>query len=384
MTKEIFLIAGEASGDALGAELIKSLKAKSPDPLHFSGVGGPLMEAEGLENLLLMDELAVMGLWEVIAHLPRLLKLVKGVVEEIEKRDPAAVITIDLPDFNFEVGRRLKKHGKTKAKLIHYVAPSVWAWRPKRAEKIAKFLDAIMCLFPFEPAYFKKYGLRAEFVEHPLTEQYSEGDRDAFRAKYSIAPEVKTLGLFFGSRQSEFSHVGGIIRQSAMMVKEQRPDLELIIPTLPDLEYDVLKIIEGLDCPSCIVTKPESKWDAFAACDAAIAVSGTVGLELAYAGVPHVITYKMNPLTWVAVKNMVKVKYAHLANILLNEPSVPEFLQGNANPVEISKEILKFLAMKERGAAQVARTQKIRELLGVGGETPSEKAAAFVLSLIKV
>lgn len=383
MIKEIFFIAGEASGDALGASLMKALKSQTPEALKFTGIGGPLMQAEGLENLLLRDELAVMGLWEILIRLPRLYKLINQTVAEIEKRNPAAVVTIDFPDFNFEIGRRLKKNGVSKAKLIHYGAPTVWAWRPKRAEKIAKFLDGIMCLFPFEPPYFTKHGLKAEFVGHPVAENFREGDGAKFRKTYGIEPGVKTLGLLFGSRQSEFSQLSEILKDTAMLVRERHPDLHLIMPTLPELEYDLRKIVEDFDFSFSVVTKPELKWDAFAACDAALAVSGTIGLELAYAGAPHVIAYRMHPVTWLAMRSMVSVKYAHLANILLDELIVPEFLQGRATPINIGKEILQIYEMQGKVKSQKEKLLKIRDMLKpASGQAPSAKAAEFTFALI--
>jgi lipid-A-disaccharide synthase len=381
MTKKIFLIAGEPSGDALGAKLMKALKEQSPEPIEFMGVGGPRMQDQGLESLLPMDELCVMGIWEVISQLPRLIKLIKGMVTEIENRDPDALITIDLPDFNFEVASRIRKRGKTKAKLIHYVAPSVWAWRPKRAIWVSEFLDGLICLFPFEPRFFPK--LRTEFVGHPLIEERQDGDGAAFRARNGIPPDAKTLGLFFGSRAGELKVHGPILKDVAALLLEQYPDLHLIIPTLSNLEFDVLKIIESLDCPKFVVTDLEAKWDAIAACDRAVAVSGTVGLELALAGVPHVVTYKAHPLTWLIVRRMAKVNYAHLANILLGAPVIPEYLQGKANAVEISKGILKLYKVETEAAKQTDRTADLRKLLGTSfEEAPSAKAASFVLSLI--
>ena len=382
--KEIFFIVGEASGDALGAKLIKALKAQSPEPLNFTGIGGPLMEAEGFESLLPMDQLCVMGIWEVVGQLPRLLRLINGVVEEIEKRDPVAVITIDLPDFNFNVAARLKKRGKTKAKRIHYVAPSVWAWRPKRAETISKFLDGLICLFPFEPPLFEKHKLQSAFAGHPLAENdFMSGDGAQFRAENDIKPEVKTLGLFFGSRAGEIASSSQTLLEAATIIKSRYPDLHIIAPTLPHLRYDIAKLLEEVGCPVFIVTEANEKWNAFAACDAAIAVSGTVALELAAVGTPHVITYKMHPATWIAVKLLSKAKFAHLGNILLDEAAFPEYLQSKADPIEIARGILRLYDLEEERTKQFEKTQKLREKLGaVDEKSPSSCAADFVLSMI--
>jgi lipid-A-disaccharide synthase len=382
MAKRIFLIAGEPSGDALGAALMQGLKAQSQEPVEFRGIGGDKMKAEGLQSLLPMEDLCVIGIWEVIWQLRRLMKIIHGLVEEIEEFDPHALVTIDLPDLNFQVASKIRKRGKTNAKLIHYVAPSVWAWRKKRADKISKFLDGVMCLLPFEPQYFPK--IKAEFVGHPLVELYRQGDGDSFRRARNISPETKTLGLLFGSRMSEFKTHSELLKKAASMLVEIYPDMQLIVPTLPALEYEAMSLAPELPAPACIVSNVNLKWDAFAACDVAVAVSGTVGLELAFAKVPHIIVYKTHPITWAIMKLLVKVKYAHLANILLEKPVIPEFLQNKAQPIPIGKALLKLYKVEEARAKQAEVTQTLRDMLGGNdARTPSVRAADFVLSMIE-
>ena len=382
MTNSIFMIAGEASGDDLGAGLIGALRGQLRQPFEITGVGGPKMIAAGMNSLLPMSELNVMGISEVVSHLPRLLRLIGAMVEEIETRNPVAVVTIDLPDFNFQVLSRLKKRGKYKGKMIHYVSPSVWAWRPGRAKKISAFLDGIMCLFPFEPAFYPT--IKAAYVGHPVVEQKILPDAGRhFRERNSIPPECKTLGLFFGSRPAELKASRDVLIKTAQLVATKYPDLHVIVPTLPHLEYEILQITNNVDLPISVITAPEMKWEAFAACDAAVAVSGTVGLELAYAGVPHVITYKVNPATWMAMKALVKVKYAHLGNILLNEPAIDEFLQSKSNPVDIGRAILKIYKIPGEREKRIASMDKIREKLKDGHDKkPSLRAAEFVLGMI--
>lgn len=378
---KIFLIAGEPSGDVLGGNLIAAMKAQGGESITFTGIGGEFMEAEGMESLLPMEEICVMGLWEVAGQLPRLLRLVNGVVEEIEKQQPDMVITVDLPDFNFEVGARLKKRGEYKGKIVHYVAPTVWAWRPKRAEKVSAFLDGLICLFPFEPEHFTVHGLDAVFAGHPMIENdIGSASGQVFREREGIPEDVTTLGLFFGSRAAEFKTLGKILVQTASILHEQYPDLHLVVPTLPHLEYDILQILGDIKCPSFVIKDQERKWNAFKACDAAVAVSGTVGLELAYAGVPHVIAYKMHPVSWLLVKRLVKVKHAHLANILFDEEIVPEYLQGKCKPEHISRRVLRLLKLEEERAKQKEKFQQLRHQLGADdADTPSARAARFVL-----
>lgn len=385
MSKKIFLIAGEPSGDVLGGKLIQSLRDRGPEAVEIQGIGGDSMKAQGLESLLPMEELCVMGLWEVLGQLPRLLKLINGVVEEIEKRQPDVVVTIDLPDFNFQVASRLKKRGKFKGKIVHYVAPTVWAWRPGRAKKIAQFLDGLMCLFPFEPDYFTPHKLKSEFTGHPLIEHNLEEINSAeFKKANDIPEDAPMLAVFFGSRQAEFKTMGKTLKDTVTIMREQYPDLHLVVPTLPSLEYDIYKLIEGIGCPSYVITNEEKKWGALKACDAAVAVSGTAGLEIAYAGVPHAIAYKMHPVSWGLVKVLVKVKYAHLGNILLDQPVYPEFLQFQCDPIKIGTMLLKLLKVPEERQAQTSHTKELRDLLGFNHEnSPSERAADFVLGIMK-
>lgn len=383
MSKKIFLIAGEASGDSLGAGLMRELQSNSNEPIEFVGIGGPLMEAEGMNSLLPMNDLNVMGIWEVLWQLRRLLKLIDGVVVEIENEQPDAVITIDLPDFNFQVVKKLRKNGVCTAKMIHYVSPSVWAWRPGRAKKIAALYDHILCLFPFEPQYFTPHGLAASFVGHHLVEATADYSGQRFREQNHLSADDLVLGLFFGSRESELEVHSQTLKDAVEVLKEQYPDMKVVVPTPPDFEYNVMKVLEGWPVESIVVSSPDLKWDAFDACDVAIAVSGTVGLEIAYMGIPHVIAYKAHPITWLAVKMLVKVKYAHLANILLDKPVVPEFLQGNCEATQIAKGVLRILKRKEVRQEQLDGLQTLGQMLRPEGEqSPSQKAAGVVLDVL--
>jgi len=382
--QKLFLIAGEPSGDALGASLIKAIHETYPGQYEINGIGGELMEEQGLKSLLPMEELCVMGIWEVLMHLPRLYKLILGVVEEIEKYDPDAVITIDLPDFNFFVGGYLKRRKKTNARIVHYVAPTVWAWRSGRAKMVSKFLDGIMCLFPFEPPYFTPHGLRAEYVGHPFVESFpADASGARFRERFDIADETLLIGLLPGSRLSEIKSMGPTLKEAVLYLLEQFPDMELVLSTLPKIEYDVRQMFGDLPCPVHIVTDQDVKWDALRACNSAMAISGTVGLELAYAGVPHLITYKMHPATWLIIKNVVKVKHAHLGNILLDEDMVPEYLQGHCKGVEIFKGMLKLIKSEDLRREQVNKMTRLQGKLREGiVATPSHKALEFIREVI--
>jgi lipid-A-disaccharide synthase len=381
---KIFMIVGEDSGDVIAANLIQGLQKLSGGMVECMGVGGPLMEKAGFESLLGMDEITAFGILEVIPKIPNLLKIKDGLVEEIEKRNPDAVITVDFPEFNFMVAKALKKRGKYKGKLIHYVAPSVWAWREGRAKRIAGFMDGMMCLFPMEVPYFTKHGIRAVHVGHPMVENFIETPSDkTYRIRNDIPKDVVILGLFFGSRSSEYKNMKDIIINAARFVIEYQPKIHIVVPTLQKNEYEVQQFLGSLGAEVFVSTVPDFKWTAFQACDVAIAVSGTVGLELSYARVPHVTTYKVSGLTYFILKLLVKVKNVHLANILLGRDLVPEFVQTKAIPELIAQEVLGLLKKKEKREEMVKGFEEIRALMGYGrGEKPSERAAEFVLSMI--
>lgn len=380
---KVFMIAGEDSGDALGAGLINALEDIHGDNLECMGVGGPKMKAAGFDELLPLDQISVVGIWEVLPKIPRMLKLNTAIIEEIEKRQPDVVVTIDFPDFNFILGKKLKARGKFTGKLVHYVSPSVWAWRPARAKNISAFLDGIMCLFPMELPYYTKHGLEARFVGHPVSsEDLSDVDVAEFKEVNGISPNSRTLGLFFGSRESELKNIAPIIKQAATYVNDVFGDVHTIVPTLPKMEYDVQRTLTGFNVPVVITSNPNVKWAAFKSCDLAIAVSGTVALELAYAGVPHIIAYKVNPITALILRFMVKVKHAHLANILMDKAVVPELLQGKCNAGDIAQMVIKIYRDTAQLEAQKEEFKALHKILGGEDEkTPSMRAAEFVTEI---
>lgn len=379
-----FLIAGEPSGDLLGAKLIRAIKDKDPDA-EFTGIGGEQMIAAGMHSLLPMTELTVMGVWEAAMRLPQLMKIRKGVVEEIEKRAPDALITIDFPDFNFSVAKLLKKRNKVKTRAIHYVAPTVWAWRPGRAKQVAQYLDAMLCLFPFEPQYFKKHKLRSVYVGHPITDgEIAKGSKERFREVHQVPEDVKLLGLYFGSREEELKNHGTVIKETAMYVAEEVDNVHLVVPTLDRLEYDVVKLLQGIGITAYIDSDFSKKADALAATDAGIAVSGTVALQLAYTKRPHVIVYKTHPVTYWVVRLLTKIKHIHLGNIMLNREAVPEFIQGRCKSEIISDAVIKLFNDQETVNKQLEAFEEI--FLKMGGqqdEKPSDKAAHYIVNMLK-
>ena len=283
----IFLVAGEPSGDNLGGRLMSALKEATAGRIRFAGVGGQAMIAEGLDSLFPMSDLSVMGLTEVLPHLPRLFRRLKQTVTAAERLRPAAVITIDSPDFSFRVAARLKGRG---IRLIHYVAPTVWAWKPGRSRKIAAFLDHLLALLPFEPPLFRAAGLPCTFVGHAVVESGADrGDGPGFRRRHGIPADAPVICVLPGSRSSEISRLLPVFGETLAILKRSWPGLQVLVPTVPAVAEPVKTAAAGWNVPAVVISGTTEKYDAFAAANAALAASGTVSLELALAGLPAVI-----------------------------------------------------------------------------------------------
>lgn len=380
---KIFIIAGEASGDQLGGALISSLKKLYPDA-ELRGVGGPRMLESGLpESLFPMDELSVMGIGEVLPRIPKFVNLIATTVQAIRVFNPDAVITIDSPDFCFRVQKKLKKSG-IRAKLVHYVAPTVWAWRADRARKVAEYLDGMICLFPFEPIYFEREGLKSVFAGHPVMQSgLLTADGNAFRSKYDLPQDRTLVGLLCGSRRSELEISIPILREVVLRLSVDRPHIGFVIPTLPKWHEKIQDSFKDLGVPIIVTSDISDKWNAFKSMDAAIAVSGTVVLEIALAGVPHAILYRMNELTWQIVKRMVKTKYAHLGNILLSHQVYPEFVQDNATTDKIYNVLINLLDNPLERKIQKESARKLEYMLAPNpNENAADRAAAFIKSVV--
>lgn len=385
---KVFMIAGEASGDRLGADMMRVLRERAGKAVVFCGIGGEEMEEQGLSSLFPMRELSIMGIAEILPRLPQIMRRISQTVDAIEKTAPDVLVTIDSPDFTLRVAkavhRRVMNRRMNRVILVHYVAPTVWAWRPGRARAMARFLDGILCLLPFEPPFFEREGLRAVFAGHPVVNgPFTRGDGQSFRAQNGIDPRRKLLCLLPGSRLSELEKTGRVLAQSARRIAREMPGIGIIVPTLPHLREAVERLTDEIRDSVFIVTG-DARADAFAACDAALATSGTVGLELAAAGVPHLIAYRMNALSWSLARRMVRVRYAHLVNILLDSPAVPEFLQQDCTPEKIVPAALNLLRGEDSARTQKAGFAEAMALLGKGlSPPPAARAADFVLSFVQ-
>ena len=379
---KIYLIAGEPSGDALGARLMRAIKKKTGGKAEFFGIGGDTMEKEGMSSLFDISELAIMGLCEVIPSIPRVLKRIGQTVNDIVRLHPDVVISIDSWSFGSRVQKKLRAL-KTGIPQIHYVAPQVWAWKKKRARTMYKYVDHLLTLLPQEPKYFTPYGLPTTFVGHPVIESpVVHGDREIFRRKYRIDAAQKIICLLPGSRHNEVSRLLPIFLEAAPMLKQQHPELFFVIPTVKTVAARVKNMLKNNPLPVLVVEGEEDRHNAMSAAAAAIAASGTVALELAIADVPHVIGYKVAPVTAALVKHFLHIQFVNLSNILLGREIVPELLQERCVASNIVLYINRFLEQDSFYRHQAEGFKKVREVLGLGEQTPSEKAADVILQII--
>jgi lipid-A-disaccharide synthase len=378
----VFLIAGEPSGDVLGGALMRALKERTGGAVSFAGIGGERMAAEGLDSLVPLHELAVMGIAEVLPRARLILRRVRGTADAIVRLRPTAVVTIDSSGFTWRVAHALRRRGETLP-LIHYVAPMVWAWRAGRARRVARWYDHLMCLLPFEPPYFSRVGLAASWVGHPVLESgLDKGDGAAFRARHGLSPETPLLSVLPGSRQGEARRLLPVFGEAVRRLAAAFHDLRLVIPTVPDVRPLVEAATRAWALPALVVDGAEEKRDAFAASRAALAASGTVALELAMARLPAVIAYRVNPLTGFLAERLVKVPYVNLVNLLLDREAVPELLLERCTPEALESAIARLLADDAARAGQIAAYAEALALLGKDGAPPSLRAADVVLEVI--
>lgn len=378
----IYVIAGEPSGDALGGRLMAALTELTGGAVRFAGIGGEAMAAQGLQSLVPLGELAIMGVAEVLPRARQIFRRVNETVAEIRRLKPAAVVTIDSSGFTWRVAERLRKHGETLP-LIHYVAPMVWAWRAGRAQRIARWYDHLMVLLPFEPPYFTAVGLSCSYVAHPVVESGADrGDGAAFRARHGIPPEAPLLAVLPGSRRGEVRRLLPVFGGAVQQLASRYPGLRAVVPTVAIVAEQVEDATRAWPVPTVVLRGSREKYDAFAASDAALAASGTVALELAMARLPTVVAYRVNPLTHRLLRRIVKVKHIHLLNIVLGREAVPELIQQECTAARLAAAIARLLDDPAAGATQLAATQAALRELGYGGPSPGRRAAEEVLAVI--
>jgi lipid-A-disaccharide synthase len=379
--KLIFIVSGETSGDNLAARLMEALKQETGGRVRFAGVGGPQSEKQGLQSLFPMSELSLMGLAEVLPHLPLLAKRLNETVAAARALQPDAVVTVDSPDFCLRVCERLRGSGFP---VIHYVAPQLWAWRPGRARKLARKIDHLMALLPFEVPFFAQYGVPCSYVGHPAIESGAgKGDGPAFRARHHLPADATLLCVIPGSRRGEVRHMLPIFADVLERLKENHPDLHVVIPMVHTAEEAVREGTRDWKMPVLLLTDLSERFDAFAASNAAMAKSGTVSLELALAGVPMAVGYKVNAATAFVARRMINVEHASLANLLTRRAIIPEFIQENCTPQNLAETVDALLKPGEAREAQRAGFREVVEVLGDPEPPPSMRAARVVLDLIR-
>ncbi len=380
---KIYLIAGEPSGDALGARLMRAMKKKTDGKVSFFGVGGETMEAEGLKSIFDISDLAVMGLAEVIPSIPKVLKRIKQTVEDIVRIHPDIVITIDSWSFGSRVQKAIRRKNLGIPQM-HYVAPQVWAWKKKRARTMHKYVDYLLTLLPQEPKYFTPYGLKTTFVGHPVIESpVANGNKEAFRKEHNIPDNKRIVCILPGSRHNEVARLLPTFIEAGKLLSSCYDDLFFVIPTVKTVADRVNKMTAGCGLPLLIVEGAEDRHNAMCAASAAIAASGTVALELAIADVPHIIGYKVSKTTAFFAKRLLHIQFVNLSNILLGREIVPELLQDACTAENIAEHIKHFLNQDELYRHQMEGFKKVRKVLGVGEQTPSEKACDIILEIIK-
>jgi len=378
----IYIIAGEPSGDALGGRLMAALRERSPNPLRFAGIGGEHMAEHGIDSLVPLHELAIMGVAEVLPRARRILRRVAETVVDIQRLRPAAVVTIDSSGFTWRVAQRLRRQGE-RLPLIHYVAPMVWAWRGGRARRMARWYDHLLVLLPFEPPYFTRVGLACTYVGHPVVESGADhGDGAAFRQRHGVPPGVPLLTVLPGSRRGEVARLLAPFAGAVAELARRHSDLRVVVPTTATVVETVSEAVLGWPAPTIVLRGEREKYDAFAASDAALAASGTVALELAMAQLPAVVAYRISPLTAWLVERMVKVKYMHLLNLILDRAVVPELRQQDVNAARLGAEVERLLTDPAAREAQVSQCRDALHRLGLGELSPSRRAADEVLAII--
>ncbi len=374
----ICIIAGEESGDALGARLMLALRQARPDA-EFMGVGGIRMQGIGFTSLFPMRELAVMGLLEVLPKVVQLRRRLNETAQAIIARRPDVVVTIDSPGFTLRLLKRIKGAGLRR---VHYVAPQVWAWREGRVKHFPGLWDRLLCLLPFEPAFFRHHGLAAEFVGHPVIESGADtGDAVRFRARHGVAPDKQVLIVMPGSRRSEVGRLLPVFGETLDLLLTRFPDLVPVVPVADAVADAVRAGTQLWRVQPIVVTETADKFDAFAAASAALAKSGTSTLELALAGVPMVVAYRVNPVTgWIA-RRLITVEFVCIVNLLAGGAVVPELLQRDATPARLAAELGRLLADPDASSAQRTGSAAVMAGLRPAFGLPSEAAAREVLAV---
>lgn len=356
----VLVVAGEASGDGHGADVVRALKAKRAD-LTFFGMGGPKLTAAGLEVIHGAHEISVMGIAEVLPKIPRILKVLGDLERVAAERRPAVALLIDVPDFNLRLAERLKKLG---IPVVYFVAPMVWAWREGRAKRIGALVDELCCILPFEEPFLRERGVNATYVGSPVLDQVPPPAEPAhFRRALGLDPERPVFAVLPGSRRSEIARLGALMRDVAKQLVSTRPGLQVVVPVAPGLPKELVRAaFEGVDVTLIDGRAPE----VVGACDVGLVASGTATLEAGLMRRPFVTIYRVSPLTYAVGKALVRIPFFCLVNLLAKRRVVPELLQGDVTVPKVVAELDKLWSGPDREAC-LSGLDEVRAALGPGG-----------------
>mgnify|MGYP006280630127 FL=1 len=346
MTLDLAMVAGEASGDLLAGLLLKGLRARWPE-LHAHGIGGPAMAREGFHAQWPSERLAVRGYVEVFRHFPDIWSLRQQLLRRLTDSPPKIFVGVDAPDFNLGLERRLRHVG---IKTVHFVCPSIWAWRGGRVKRLSESTDHVLCLFPFEPELLRPHGLRATYVGHPLADVIPmEPPREAARRSLGLKASDTVIALLPGSRRSEMDYIAKTLFQAAALLDRQQPGAQFVVPVAPGLRAQAQAILSSCMGPRIQLVEGRSH-EVLAACDLTLIASGTATLEAALFKRPMVVAYKMHPLTWQMMKRMAYQPWVSLPNILARDFLVPELIQEACTPQALATQALAWLDEPSRRA----------------------------------
>ncbi len=360
---------------------MSALRRLTGDKLRFAGVGGPSMEAQGLKSLFPMSDLAVMGLAEIVPHLPRLVGRLRDTVSEVSRLKPCVVITIDSPGFSLRVAERVRRLG---IRTIQYVAPQLWAWHPERGKKLASQVDHLLALLPFEPEFFSQFNVDTTFVGHPIVESGVEvGDGFAFRARHGIEPDCPVVVAMPGSRTTEVRRLLPVFGKALDRLHASHPKLTAVVPTMATTSEIVENLTGNWSVRTIVIHDQNEKADLFAGSDAAVTKSGTSTLELALADVPMVVAYKVSALTAFLARRLITVENVAMVNLLVDGKIVPECLQADCRPERLCDELASLIGDETVRQRQLAGLSEAVAALGADTLPPSERAARAVLDVVE-
>ena len=377
----IAIIAGEVSGDILGAGLIHALKACYPHA-KFIGIGGERMIAEGFETLFDMEELSVMGLVEVLKHLPRLLKIRRSIIEQLSALKPDVFIGIDAPDFNLDVELKLKQRG---IKTIHYVSPSVWAWRQKRVYKIAAATNLVLAFLPFEKAFYDRFNVPCRFIGHTMADAIPlKPNRDEACQLLNLDPTQRYVAMLVGSRGSEVEFLSEPFLQTAQLLRQRYPDVKFLVPLINQKRRQQFEQIKQQVAPELeMILLDGNARAAMTAAEATLLASGTAALEAMLCKSPMVVGYRMKPFTYFLAKRLVKTKYVSLPNLLADEMLVPELIQEECNPTNLAEKLATYLSEEESAVKNrnvlIQRFTELHQLIQCDADKQAAQAVIEIL-----